>query len=137
MFGSKTPNSYLSGGFMSACGCSQYAESLCLALEARLVINTLLGFNDGNELHPHTADGIAKIAEVRSWLLYFDKRLEGRPSNSDMTYDQLTLIRETVKALDWTTWDSDLQQWLANKESVKRFFVSLESRVLAGARRLR
>jgi hypothetical protein len=122
---------------MSAFGCSQYAESLCLALDARLVINTLIGFNDGKELHPHTADGIAKIAEVHAWLLYYNNRLKGRPANSRMTYDEHTVIFETFKGLDWPSWDSDLQQWLANKESVKWFFANLESRALAGAQRLR
>ena len=104
------------------------ADMLCLALDARLVLNTLWGFCDGKELHPHSEEGIKKIAEIQQVLQSAKQNAPLYSTGTEYGYEQLKVIDEC--AVGWESWESDLDQWLINLVPVKRFFAALESKAL-------
>jgi hypothetical protein len=42
----------------------------------------------------------------------------------------MIFLKEIVDDMKWNTWESDLEQWCANKEKVKDYFVNLEGAAL-------
>jgi hypothetical protein len=111
-------------------------DSLSIALSARIVIDTLVGFFDGEKLWHATEEGIATINEVLMILrnLYSEEkpvRFYHLDTKRFTKYDQMILLKELVEETGWATWEEDLEQWLANKERVLDYFMALESRGLS------
>ena len=112
---------------------------LNIALTARLAIDTLVGFFDGEEIH-HAADkGIQVIKEVRAILqrlnelehtttfFEFNRSLK-HPFDS---YESINFLKEIVDNMKWDSWESDLEQRGANKEKVMDYFVNVEGTALS------
>ena len=111
---------------------------LSIALSARLAIDTLAGFFDGEEIH-HSADkGSQVIKEVRAVLQRLNE-LEHTTTYFEFysslkypfsSYESMKFLKEIVNNMKWDTWESDLEQWCANKEKVMDFFVDVEGTAL-------
>ena len=107
------------------------SAGLTVALDARTVINTLIGYFDGEEISNSTKKGIAIINDARTILRYLnglDKSEEFKYPRTEYfsNYDERILVKTQVEKLNWKTWDEDLDQWLLNKEQVLEFFKRLE-----------
>lgn len=110
-------------------------EMVGVSLNARCVLNALCGFDEGQPLHPATEDAIDIIHETRLILRY----LNGLDQYSNSIYphlkhferyDTMMKLNEVLDRTDWPTWDTDLEQWLTNREAVKKYFRGLESAAL-------
>jgi|SRR5208337_133427 len=112
------------------CGRDKNHEYLSLALQARLVIDTLVSYWPGETVHPNAKKGIALLDEFREALATFGLGEPRFSHRCPFRYEQLKLIDEVAKDMKWDTWKADLEQWLTNKERVLDFFTSLECRAL-------
>ena len=104
---------------------------LGVGLSARIVIDTLIGFYDGEKLWHNSKEGIATISEVREILQYWingtrDKNLKIFEFKRFKSYDEQKFLVDMVEREKWTTWESDLEQWLENKDKVMDYFSAVE-----------
>jgi len=112
-------------------------DYLGIALTARLAIDTLVGFYDGEKVWHASEKGIEVINEARAALQRLHKcehndsfLFFSRSCRHFDSYDLMKFLEEMVDNLGWTTWESDLEQWLTNKEVVLDFFMHVESYAL-------
>lgn len=108
-------------------------DYLSIGLTARLAIETLVGFYDGEKMWHASEEGIAIIKEVRDVLqrlnesehstsfLFFNRSCKHFDSYYDMKF-----LKEMANQMEWATWESDLEQWLMNKEIVMDYFMLVE-----------
>ena len=112
-------------------------DYLGIGLSARIAIDTLIGFYDTEEIWHASKKGIEIINEVRDILLYMK---ESKHDTSFLffkksfkhfkKYDEMVFLRDMVQNIQWKTWESDLEQWLTNKEQVLDYFMYLENHAL-------
>jgi hypothetical protein len=112
-------------------------DYLGIGLTARMAINTLVGFYETEKVWHASETGIEIIKEVRDVLqrlnesehstsfLFFNR--QGKHFES---YYEMQFLKEVAVEMEWTTWESDLDQWLMNKEKVLDYFMNLESHSL-------
>jgi hypothetical protein len=120
-------------------------EYLHISLSARIVLNMLKGVSNRKELSAESLqtsfpwsnleEGINIIHEVHDILKRLTSKEPATPIFSGIidqfqSYDQMTLIKEVMEDLKWETWDYDLEHWDTNKENIKKYFRSLESKAL-------
>ena len=107
-------------------------DFLILALHARLVLNVLRNFREGQTMNPHADEGIRNIAAIRAVIQ--SQSEPGLPffNKHDYRYEQMKIIVEVAVQLQITA--EDLEQWLTNQEKVREFFLRLESTALGYTR---
>ena len=111
---------------------------LSIGLSARIVIDTLIGFHDGEKLWHNSEEGIAIIGEVREILQYWSNGVRDKEFKSFKrfsTYDKQKFLVDMVDKLKWTTWESDLEQWLKNKDKVMDYFDAVECWAISSTHR--
>ena len=110
---------------------------LSVGLSARIVIDTLVGFHDNQEVWHDSAKGIETITEVRKILIHLNEKdntkgpwLFWRNQFKIFTgYDEMILLKEVCEGMKWDTWENDLEQWLLNKDKVMDYFMRLEEAI--------
>lgn len=102
------------------------------ALTAAHVIRLLHAYKYDDKLPNKSEEAIEAISDARIVIRYLNgmEREQGifcpRTKNfSD--YDAMTMMRDIVKQMEWTTWNEDLEQWLANIDIVMEFFEKIQS----------
>lgn len=110
-------------------------DYLNLGLTARIAIDTLVGFYDGEKIWHASELGISIINETLHILRVITKidtttRIYQTKTEHFTTYDQMAFLLSVVNDIKWDTWESDLEQWLTNKDRVLDYFMAVERRAL-------
>ncbi len=118
--------------------CKLKNNYLDIANTARVAIDTLIGFYEGEKLCDSSKKGIEIIAEV-----LYSLKLINSQNNTIMltkakyfeTYDKIKFLKDICDILEWNDWESDLSQWLTNKENVLNYFIRVEGTARGRSRR--